>query len=171
MEIAPSRAVPGRPGPGKASQSVGGPSQTLFGLIWVFGTARDGVAALKSSENRSAGGHHSRGRISLHPACCPPADRFTDLLSAAAPSRAAPEARVSPKSVWDGPPTLWDAFPGPGRPGSGRVGAGSTRNIFLPRRGTIRRMEHQVCAAAHIYMSCILINNVITSITWIAVAA
>ena len=51
----PSRAVPSRPEPGKASQSVGGPSQTLFGLTWVSGAARDGTAALGSSEMLSAG--------------------------------------------------------------------------------------------------------------------
>ena len=53
------------------------------------------------------------------PVCCVPADCTTGPLSVAAPFQTAPEARVSPKSVWDGPLTLWDAFPGSGRPGTG----------------------------------------------------
>ena len=55
------------------------------------------------------------------PVCCRPADCTTGPLSVAAPFQTAPEARVSPKSVWDGPPTLWGAFPGSGRPGTGLV--------------------------------------------------
>ena len=53
------------------------------------------------------------------------------------------------ESFSSGPPTLWDAFPSPGRPGTARDGAGSTPNYFLPRMFNLRRIEHQVCAAAH----------------------
>ena len=55
---------------------------------------------------------------------------------------------MSPKSVWDGPPTLWDAFPGSGRLGTARDGAGSTPNNFLPR---MFNLQNQVRAAAHVY--------------------